>query len=349
SWALFDDDGRVIRQAETGPLVEAAESARGRRVVVLVPGLEVVSTTTSLPKASHARLRKMLPYSLEEALAEDIEELFFAVGPRLESGAVAVAVVSRAKLEMWLDALDACDISPHAVYSDADGVPDTPATLTLVIENDRVYGRAPAKPAFVFEGLSLDQIVDSIGATEDGLELKHAIADVDAAGQVLYEDDLRSLAGRMSSFDVKLMADGALYRFAATVTNQPGTNLLQGRYAPKSNWGTLLRPWRTAASLLVGAVLLTLISQAAELVSLRQTDRALTTQVAESCQRNFSTPQITACETTVRSRLSDSGLLEDGSTESFLTALAAIAEYRGANSRIEALSYRNAVMDLQLV
>src|SRR5690606_31387764 len=97
-WAVFDDDGRVVRQAQAGPLVDAAAFAVGRRVVVLVPGAEVVLTETTLPKASPARLRKMLPFSLEDTLAEDVEQLAFSVGPRQESGAVAVAIVARARL-----------------------------------------------------------------------------------------------------------------------------------------------------------------------------------------------------------------------------------------------------------
>jgi hypothetical protein len=60
-WAVFDAEGRLVSQAAHGELIDAAEAARGRRLIVLVPGLEVVSTETALPNATPARLRKMLP------------------------------------------------------------------------------------------------------------------------------------------------------------------------------------------------------------------------------------------------------------------------------------------------
>src|SRR5690606_30373784 len=148
-WAAFDDHGRVVRQAQTGQLSAAAELAAGRRVIVVVPGVEVILTEAAVPKASPARLRKIVPFSLEDSLAEDVEELAFAVGRRTEAGSVPVAVVARARLDEWLAQLSAAGLVPQAMYSDADGVPDTPSTVTFIVEGDRVYGRAPGRAAFV--------------------------------------------------------------------------------------------------------------------------------------------------------------------------------------------------------
>lgn len=344
-WAVFDGDGRLV-QRMVGGADGAAAAARGRRVIALVPGVDIVGTSATLPSSSPARLRKMLPYSLEDVLAEDIEDLFFAVGPRLESGAVSVAVVARARLEAWLDVLSAHGLTAGAVYSDAEGVPDTPSTLTLVLEDGRVFGRVPGQPAFVFEGLSLTEVVESVAS--DG-EPRHAAVYVDESARHRYEEELRDLAASMASVDVHLMTDGALHRLASTVINRPATNLLQGSYAPKSNWSSLLRPWRTAASLLVGLLLLMLLSQAAELFALRQEDRALTDTLNARCTELFSARELGACQAAVRTRLGQSGLLEDGGSDQFLAALAAIADSRVAQSRIEALSFRNRVMDLQVV
>lgn len=342
-WAVFDEDGRVVRQAQIGPLADAAEFAPGRRVVVLVPGTEIVLTETTLPKASPARLRKMLPFSLEDTLAEDVEQLAFAVGRRAESGAVAVAVVGRARLEGWLEQLSAAGLEPQAVFSEADGVPDTPATLTLLVEGDRIYGRTPNRPAFVFEGLTLGQVVDVVDA--DG-ELKHAVVYVDEAGRMQHADELRTLGDRIESTQVKLMADGALYRFGATLVVQPGTNLLQGEYAPKSNVAALLKPWRTAASLLLGLVLVSFASQAAEYLSLRQQSEALSATLMQVCQAEFSTP-LESCERVVRQRLSEAGIARSGG--SFLASLSAIAEARSPDSRISMLRYAGGRMIIELV
>ena len=47
--------------------------------------------------------------------------------------------------------------------------------------------------------------------------------------------------------------------------------------------------------------------------------------------------------------MSDAGQTTLASSETFLTTLATVAEYRVEDSTIEALSYRNRVMDLRLL
>src|SRR5690606_3061390 len=152
-------------------------------------------------------------------------------------------------------------------------------------EGDRIYGRVPDGQAFVFEGLTLGQVVDVVDA--DG-ELKHAIVYVDESGRARHADELRTLGDRIESTQVKLMADGALYRLGATLVAQPGTNLLQGEFAPKSNIAALLKPWRAAAGLLLGLVLVSFASQAAEYLSLRQQKQALDVTLTQICQAEFS-------------------------------------------------------------
>lgn len=348
-WAAFDADGRLLSPPAGGALADAAEAARGRRLVVLVPGVEVVATEAVLPSASPARQRKMLPYSLEDALAEDIDNVFFAVGARRPSGTVPVAVVSRERLEAWLAALAGAGLEPQAVYSDADGVPDTPATLTLVIEGDRVYGREPDGRPFVFEGLPLDGIVDALTAGGRAPGYTHAVVYLDEGAEARHAAELRRLPQRIESTDVKLLADGAWCRLAATLVVSPGLNLLQGVYGPKSNWAEVLRPWRFAAALLLAVVLIGMLGRGAEYLSLRRQDQALTTRLTADCARAVGARQLRACEAEVSRRLGGSARSASAGRRSFFEALAAVAASQAPQSRIEALSYRNDVMDLQLV
>ncbi len=342
-WAIFDEDGRVVSHAQSGPLEAAAEAAPGRRVVVLVPGVDTVLVETTLPKASNARLRKMLPFSLEDSLAEDVEELVFAVGRRSSSGSVAVAVAARARLDAWLARVSAAGITPHAVCSDADGVPDTPSTLTLVVEGERVYGRAPGASAFVAEGLQLAQVVEVIDRAG---ELKHAVVYLDERSRTDRAAELAALGGRIADTQVKLMPDGALSHLGATLVVQPGTNFLQGEYAPRSNVGALLRPWRAAAALLVGLVLVGVAAQAAEYFALRQQNQALSDRLAQVCEDELSTP-LASCDRVVRQRLSQAGALgADGG--GFLATLDVIADARPPSSRVSALQYIGGRMTIEL-
>ncbi len=80
----------------SGPLEQAAQRAAGRHVCVLVPGTDVLLTEPELPAKAGAKLQQIVPYALEEQLAEDIDDLHFAIGKRSgDAPTTPVAVVAR--------------------------------------------------------------------------------------------------------------------------------------------------------------------------------------------------------------------------------------------------------------
>jgi general secretion pathway protein L len=349
SWVVLDSEARLVAPLNAGSLAEAAAACIGRRVTVLVPGVEVITTKADLPPASQARLRQMLPFSLEDRFADDIDELTFAAGPKLDAGGILVSVVARQKLEGWLARLSAVGISPQAVYADADGVPDTPSTLNVVVEDDTTYGRRPGQAALALQGLDLAQAFAVFTETgESEAAVQHAHLSIDAASKAENEATIALLATQLASLNVRIIEDTALPGFAAKLVRSPGTNLLQGRYAPKSNWAEIVRPWRTAAILLIGLGVIGLAANAAEYFKLRSQDAALTSAVQEQCARQLSIQQMRQCEAELQRRLQALGQAS-GSNEDFLSTLAMIAEHVDAGKHLETLSYRNRVLDIELV
>jgi general secretion pathway protein L len=344
AWATFAPTGQMTSALSRGSLADARASAAGRRVAVLVPGVDVLSTQAELPASSLARMRQIVPFSLEDSLADDVEGLVFAVGARLGTAAVAVAVVSKAKLDGWLAELSAAGIVPQAVYSETEGVPDVPATLIVLLEGERVYARRPGQPPFVLEGVPLREVVGLLraGGAE---ELKYAIAYADPDTHARLQDEIGSLADEFESAEAKVAVDGLFPHFAATLAQRPGTNLLQGPYAPKSNWLELARPWRAAAALLGVALLLGIVLQGAEYWRLRSADKDLGTRLATTCQQVVGTNRTSACDAEIQKRLRGTGK----NTETFLTTLEAIAAMRDPALRIDALTYRNRITNIQLI
>jgi type II secretion system protein L len=272
--------------------------------------------------------------------------MVFAIGARLPSGATQVAAVAKERIDNWLAQLQAAGIVPQALCSEIDGVPDIPATLVLIIEGGRIAGRKPGQPPFALDGLELGQALDLVLAPKAGEEeLKHAQVFVDEAARVVFAPELARLNERFSSADVKLVSD-VFPRLAATLAQRPGTNLLQGDYAPKSNWRALVKPWRLAASLLAASIALVLLLEGAEYWQLRRTDAELTAVLTDLCQRVVGDSTTSGCQREVRQRL---GASTGTTNEDFLTTLAAVAAARDPDTRVDALSYRNRAMDLQLI
>jgi general secretion pathway protein L len=345
TWGAFDATGRLVGALGGGSLQSARAALAGRRITALVSALDVLTAEAMLPAASQARLRQIAPFSLEESLANDVDEMVFAIGAKLPSGATQVAAVARERMDAWLAELTAAGIVPNALCSEADGIPDIPSTLVIVIEGERIAGRKPDHAPFVFEGLTLEEVL-TLTRKPDDTELRHIRVFADSAGHARFADELLALGGRFASAEVKLLNEGAFPYFAATLAQRPGTNLLQGDYAPRSNWPVLLKPWRVAASLLAVSVALALLLQGATYLQLRRADAALDAVVGPACQRVVGDASTSGCQREVRQRL---GTTTGTATEDFLSTLAAIAAARDPQMRIEALNYRNRAMNLQLV
>ena len=142
-WLTADAAGRIVAPLQSGPLSNIAPSAAGQRVCVLVPASDVLLTDAEVPAKSGTRIQQIVPFALEEQVAEDIDSLHFAVGRRVgEAARIPVAVVSRALLDGWLSRLHAAGLTPECVYADSSLVPDNPGQAVLVLSGDSVVLRA---------------------------------------------------------------------------------------------------------------------------------------------------------------------------------------------------------------
>jgi len=190
------------------------------------------------------------------------------------------------------------------------------------------------------------ETLDLLRAHGAGDEIKHAIAYADATGDSRFETELAEIAEAFETAEAKVAVDGLFPHLAATLAQRPGTNLLQGPYAPKSNWIELTRPWRYAAALLAAAGLLALVLQGAEYWTLSRADRSLGDLLTASCQKIVGTNRASACDAEIQKRTK---AMSSTNAETFLTTLDAVAAARDPELRIDSLNWRNRIMDLQLV
>ena len=349
TWIALDAAGHRVSPAASGALTDIGAAAERRRVMLLVPGLSVISKRTTLPAKNPARLQQILPYALEDAVAEDVERLHFAAGPREASGETPVSIVSRDLLEEWLAACARAGLNPYCAYSEAEGVPETPGRLTLVVEGDRTYGRTADNELFAMEAMALGEVLNVLQGDDDG-ELRHVVLYMDDAGHARCEGELGALRARTASLDVQRLPEGPLPRFGSTLIHRPGSDLLQGAYGPKSNWGALLKPWRFAAGLLLGLALLTVLAEGVRYLALSREDQALSVLLQTECQQRLQSAQLASCRTEVARRLApvEAAAPADGERRGFLAALFAFTAAGDPDSRVEAMSFRSGVMDLRV-
>jgi general secretion pathway protein L len=353
SVVVVNDDGHLLGGPETMTLNEAAGRAEGRKVTVLLPAHDIVCCLANLPASSPARLRQMLPFSLEDDFAGDVDQLHFAAGRRTEGGALAVSVIARDVFDACIEALKNAGIDARRICSEADAVPDTPGTTTLFLEGAKLLGRRASGAPFAFDHLKLSELWPLLEAEQDdNADLNHVVVFVDREAQVLRQDELgawRQSNGE-SGFDVNIKecAEGCLPKLAAGLVFQSGTNLLQGAYASRSSIGTMLRPWRAAAGLAVFFLAFSMLGKGAEYFKLdRERDR-LEQQAGSICAESYGSAQLSRCLVEMGRRLANFGQPTAAGGQGFLSTLAAVAGSLDDSMSIEGIDYRDGVLTLEL-
>jgi general secretion pathway protein L len=350
SIVALNADGQLLTGPESVSLTMAASRAEGMQVTVLLPARDFVCCVAKMPAASPSRLRQMLPFSLEDEFAGDVEELHFAAGDRNDAEALAVSVIAKARLDTWLDALRSAGISARRVCSESDAVPDTPGVVTLFLEGRKIMGRRPAGAPFLFEELTLSALWQLLRAEQESTDdLDNVVLFIDPNTLRERKAEIDAWRQTVANLDVKELAAGCLPRLAAGLVHRSGTNLLQGQYAPRSNYAALARPWRTAAGFLLVLVTVVIVGKGALYWKLSQDDSRLQMEIDAICAAAYGSSQTSACRLEMQRRLAASGRSASGNRGGFLPTLSVIAEASEDSMLMENLAYREGVVSLELI
>jgi general secretion pathway protein L len=354
-WILADSNGTRLSNVSTGELSQAAMEVGNRSVIVLVPSIDLLTTTVLIPGRSNSKIKAALPFALEENLAEDVENLHFAVGERQPNGRLPVSVVANEKMDGWIKRLSDADIEPSIIAPDNHGLAKIPGTLSVLVNDDIVMFNDGADIDFVMQDIKpSDALVfaGQLGETQKDDEEKsgHLIVFCTAEREESLSHDWIALRQELHSVDVNILPDGVLPKLAVTVAAGHGINLLQGRYGKKTEYSALFRPWKTAAMLLLGLAVLAVATKGVDYYRLVQDEASLRAQFnAEYRQiRPDDTREILDPVATVVSLRRNIG----GSVapQVFLPSLRELGAAIAANStaEIETISYRAGVIDLRL-
>jgi general secretion pathway protein L len=348
-----DAAGRIVEPLRRGPMAAAARDAAGKRVCALAPASDVLLTEAEVPAKSGTRFQQIVPFALEEQVAQDIESLLFAVGRRVgESTRIPVAVVSRALLDEWLGQLRGAGLEPECLYADSSLVPENPGQAVLVLSDDSVLLRAAGAQPVTLPLAALSEALDllrpaAVPVTEFG-----GNGLVVYAGEAEWQQYGAAIEAERAHFEalsVQLLPDGPLGLFAQSLPRTSAINLLQGTYAPVSPLAGGLKAWRIAAALLLGLLVLHGIGGATQLLMLKRTERRLDQSISETFEQAMPGEHNTS---NARHRMEGRLAALQGSTDNsgLLAMLSAVAQARNGaeGTAVQALSYRAGLLELQV-
>ena len=373
-WIAVDSSGGRLSPPVIGPLSEAKNDVGARAVIVLVPSTDVLTTTVDIPIKGGAKLQAALPYALEEYVADDVDDLHFASGPRRGSGRVPVSVVRQDTLNAWITRLREAGIAPSSLVADSYGLARIPGTISLLVAEDQVVVNDGGDIELVMQGVSPGDALAAIGALEDGPSddgpsdngpsnedspvdeeddpsdmPRHVLVYCNPEDDERFQHDWIAMRHELDSVDVKLLADGVMPRMAVTVATGAGVNLLQGAFGRKADYLGMLQPWKYVAMLLLALVVIAVGAKAANKITLERQLADVQQQFLEEYQ------QISPGAALPRdpSAVVQSLLIQAGAAQSpqvFLRSLEQLSQAMQQNqsATIEAISFRAGVVDVRL-
>ncbi len=182
------------------------------------------------------KLQQVVPFALEEQLADDIDDLHFAIGKRAtDSTRMPVAVVRRSLMDEWLTLLKSNGLDPEAIYTESDLLPENPGQAIALMEEDVVIVRPPSGSPIT---LPVEALAEALEIAQQGTP---ELAATGGRGLILYTGaaewhqhsaKIEALRERFDGIKIQLLSAGPLALFGQQLPTAVPINLLQGTYAP---------------------------------------------------------------------------------------------------------------------
>jgi len=348
TWLVVDSRGAPVGPPQRGPLSLAAARTAGRRVWVLVPASEVLLAEPEVPAKAGVKLQQLVPYALEEQLADDIDELHFAIGKRVgHSVRVPVAVVGRGLMDEWLSALKANGIDPDMIAAESELLPHDPGHAVALLEEDVVTVRGPTGTPLTLPADALEEALASVQSPADASQggVRGLILYTGAPEWRAHAGQVEPLRDHFDGIKINLLTGGPLALFAQQLPYASPLNLLQATYAPLTSrtvgWGA----WRAAAALLVCLIGLHVVGKAAELSMLQSHEHRLDSSIRETFRVAMKEESgATNARHLMEARLAAAR----GVNQGLLAALEALVQARNAvpTSALKSLNFHSGLIDL---
>jgi general secretion pathway protein L len=340
------------RHVSRGNLADAARAAAGRQLIVLVPGTMVTLTEAVVPSRQRQQIISAVPYALEEYLASDIEALHFALGPRSDSGVVPVAVVARSLMEHWLGDLRAAGLEPDSMIPDMLALPLQDDAWVALQDQSWLWLRRGAYSGAVIDAGEASQWLQLMIEEQADEQMPARIHRIDC------RDDGDAVELQGVAIDSETSDETPLMVMAQAYTGDNVINLIQGEYSPREQLGRLLRPWRSAAILLLIVMVVGFAQLLLQYFSLSSASERLAADIEQVYRDTFpEARKVVDARAQMQQKLAELGAGAAGA-EGFLPLLASIAEalhkqpeldLRHASYQGGRLSLSLRIKDLQLL
>ncbi|WP_440877162.1 type II secretion system protein GspL [Thalassotalea sp. PLHSN55] len=296
--------------ASADELSELTEKSQSRTTTVFVPGCDVALKSLTVPGNSSRAIRLAAPYMLEDDLAQDVDELFFAYHNLAKNDAgenCFVAGVAYHQLEQWQAWLAQANIFCRTMLPDVLAMPVAAEGYNAIGLGEQVIVRQGQ-----WQGQTIDNNAWSIIATQwqrDHDDL--TINNYSPLPEV--EDGILALNEQAPELPMALLAKHA---------SEQSFNLLQGEFQVKKAHSATLSTWLWVAGIAVFALCLQVAIKGGQLWQLNNQQAAVEQQIIETYKKAFPTTKrvrVNTIKPIVRQKLGD--IMQSSGGDNFVSLL----------------------------
>lgn len=257
-------------------LSSLADRAGGRPICTLVPTSDVLLKWVALPAKAGRKAIAAIPFMLEEEISGDIQQQFFALGPK-NGLQQAVAVVNKEKLQSWLTIIEDAGLHCNQLIPDVLALPHTDEAWSVLELGQQLLVRQDSWSGLQGETSWLTQAIKH-QARQTAINSEQPLQVNNYSAIELTGIDHLANTSMPLDMPMKVLAEGA---------NSAQFNLLQGEYKVKSNSGGQWKKWRLAAALAGIALCTSVIDKSIELNTIDQQLASIKSQIDVEYKRAF--------------------------------------------------------------
>ena len=350
-WVSVAPSGHLTQQPVSGDAQALQAAALGKRVVVIVPGAEVLQTRVALPPGSDSRLAQVVPNALEEHLADDIEHLHCATARSVDAaGRIDVDVVAHSKMNAWLEAAAALGVTPQSMQADSSLVPQVSGVLSVLIDRDSLSITREGERPLVLPSADATFALDLAVGDAAQRAAAHMVVYASSQDWQAHAAAFEALRPSLASFKVQLLSAGVLPLLAAQVAQQQAINLLQGRHAPRSTSNQGWSRWRVAAALGLLLAGVQLVAQVWQIRQLTTTNSLLEAQLRQQVMSLLPGEQAgPGLRTRLQQRLNKAQSVgADAQGLLGMLSVVAAAQNPASPAKVQSLGFGRGALDLKL-
>lgn len=345
-WIKLDEDGVPITRGAEARLEQVSSVTQNANVIVLLPLEQMLLTSVNTRARKQKHLQKAVPFALEDELADDVDNLHFALGQRYGENDFPVAVMDKQSLDSILDELSEAGIYPDLLTADVFGLPFRDETWTILIEDDRALVRTEKYQGFTIDLHNLQQMLTSSLRQAEVTPTELNVYCCDEAQTGIKKLNLPISTNELDDCPPGLFADG--------LDEDECINLLQTTYKNKDKKHRTLGPWKVAAMLFGAWVALSFLSVFFDHLRLNKQEKNLDKQIVEITKQTFPDMQNVSADsarTKMEARLKNFiDTTSANSQASFMELLAMSGESmkKAGKVDIDTMSYREGKLNMNV-